>query len=78
MTAPASAAVEIDGAQVRERRKLLGDTLASFAEKCGIGFQYLSQIERGDRPRVSPPTFVRICDALGIEEDNRRELVKAT
>jgi transcriptional regulator with XRE-family HTH domain len=77
MTAPASAAVEIDGAQVRERRKLLGENLVSFADKCGIGFQYLSQIERGDRPRVSPPTFARICDALGVKKDDRHQLVKA-
>lgn len=74
MPQPSPASVEIDGAQLRELRKLSGETLVTFAPKCGIGYQYLSQIERGDRPRVSPPTYARICDALGIKD--RRKLLK--
>lgn len=74
-SAPAPAGVDIDGAQVRELRKLLGATLTGFAEHCGISFQYLSQIERGDRPRVSAPVFAKICDELGVE-DRRRLLRK--
>lgn len=74
MTKPSPASVEIDGAKLRELRMLSGETLVSFAPKCGIGFQYLSQIERGDRLRVSPPTYARICHALGLKD--RRKLLK--
>jgi transcriptional regulator with XRE-family HTH domain len=71
---PSPAGVQIAGGIVREQRKLLGDNLATFAKKAGISFQYLSQIERGDRPSVSPEKFARICDALGITD--RRQLVR--
>jgi transcriptional regulator with XRE-family HTH domain len=68
------AGVQIAGGKVREERKLLGDNLKSFAPKVGITFQYLSQIERGDRTSVSPEVFGRICDALGIT--NRKALLR--
>jgi transcriptional regulator with XRE-family HTH domain len=73
--APEPAGVAINGTQVRRARKLRGKTIKQFAVTCGISFQYLSQIERGDRKTVSPATFVRICDALGIHAENREELV---
>ncbi len=72
---PAPAGVEIDGPAVRQLRKLGGRTLSKLAEDCGLSVAYLSAIERGTRPTVSPPAFVRICDALGIAD--RRELVRA-
>lgn len=74
MVQPQSANVEIDGAKVREMRKLRGLTLTKLATRCDISFQYLSHIERGVRQRVSPPTYARICDALGIRD--RRKLLK--
>lgn len=70
----ASPSVELDGVRLRELRKLQGHTLRSFAEKCEISVGYLSQLELGDRRMVSPPTFGRICDALGVED--RRDLVR--
>lgn len=70
---PTPAGVEIAGGSVREQRKLLGDNLVTFASKAGITFQYLSQIERGDRRTVSPRVFAQICDALGVTD--RRELL---
>lgn len=73
MNQPSPAGVEIDGAKLRELRKMSGETLVSFAPKCDITFQYLSQLERGDRRRVSPPTYARICQALGV---GRRKLLK--
>lgn len=69
------AGVQIAGDEVRRRRKLLGDNLVTFAPKAGITFQYLSQIETGVRQQVSPAVFVRICDALGIGQDERSSLV---
>jgi transcriptional regulator with XRE-family HTH domain len=71
-----TSSLEVDGTKVRNARMLRGESLVSFAPKIGISFQFLSQIERGDR-RVSPQTFARICDELGIDMDDRRELVKA-
>ncbi len=76
MTNPVvTSSVEIDGARLRELRKLQGDTLKGFAAKCRISFTFLSQIERGDR-NATPPVFVRICDALGIAEAHRSRLVR--
>ena len=75
MTSPQPASVEVDGDQLRTLRKLRGETLETFAERCGITFQYLSQIERGNRPNVSPPTYVKICDALGLDEKDRPKLM---
>lgn len=77
---PSPPNVLIDGDELRERRKLAGYTLVQFAEIVGITYQYVSQIERGERDgkrAVSPPVFVRICDALGIAEQDRRQLVRA-
>lgn len=66
--------VHIAGDLLRRLRKLNGDNLVTFATKVGITFQYLSQIERGDRKTVSPEVFGWICDELGIQD--RRELLK--
>lgn len=74
MTAPTPTGVRIDGRKVRRLRKLAGQTLSSFAPKCGITVQYLSQIETGARLRVSPPVFAAICDALSIERGCRGRL----
>lgn len=63
--------VEIDGPRLREMRKQRGETLQAFADRCGISFGYLGQVERSTRPHISPPMFVRICDALGIAEADR-------
>lgn len=62
------ASPEIDGARLRELRKLSGLSVTDAAKKIGIAIAYLSQIERGDRRTVSPATFGRICDAMGIED----------
>lgn len=58
--------VEVDGDAVRETRKRLGRTIISLAPEVGVSFGYLSQIERGHRPTVSPPTFKRLAEALGL------------
>ncbi|WP_328339459.1 helix-turn-helix domain-containing protein [Micromonospora sp. NBC_00421] len=78
MMNPRPAAVEIDGAKLRELRQLRGETLAEFAASCDISLQYLSQVERGDRPRVSPPVYARICRTLRLTGPRqRRTLLKA-
>jgi len=72
---PLPSGVAINGSRLRTERQLLGDSLSSFASRVGITFQYLSQIERGDRRRVSPAVFARICDALGYPPHQRRALL---
>ncbi|WP_030487309.1 helix-turn-helix domain-containing protein [Micromonospora chokoriensis] len=77
MDRPAHAGVEIDGPKIRELRKLRGESVTSLASTCGITRQYLSQIERGDRRRVSPPVYAKICNALKLSGDRqRRTLLK--
>ncbi|MFC3504853.1 helix-turn-helix domain-containing protein [Micromonospora krabiensis] len=77
METPPHAGVEIDGPKLRELRKLQGESVASFASACGISRQYLSQIERGARLRVSPPVYFRICTKLQLTGPRqRRTLLK--
>lgn len=73
---PITANVAIDGDELRRRRQLAGETQKSFAEKAGVTDGYVSLIEAGRRPTVSPPVFVRFCDALGIEPADREQLLK--
>lgn len=70
-----TAGVAIDGAKLRVRRQISGQTMAGFAQRCGVHLSYISHIERGER-RPSPPMFVRICEALDIPEDKRHTLLK--
>ncbi len=71
-----TAGVAIDGAKLRIRRQLSGQTLAGFAQLCDATESYISHIERGVR-RPSPPMYVRICNALDIPEGKRHTLLKA-
>lgn len=50
--------------------------MREFAARCEISWGYLSQIELGHRPTVSPPVFVRICDALGLADGDRESLIR--
>lgn len=68
--------VHIAGGLLRKLRKLAGHNLVPFALLAGISFQYLSQIERGDRKSVSPEVFAAICDALELKKKERAELVE--
>lgn len=74
---PQPAGVEIDGDELRSIRKQAGFDIVTFAAKCNISAGYLSQIEVGRRPTVSPRVFVRICDALEIPADERDRLIRA-
>lgn len=69
MTKPRPASVEVDGNRLRELRKQRGESLAACAKRCGITFQYLSQIERGER-NPSPWTYPRICAAFEVRHED--------
>lgn len=64
------ASPEIDGHRIRELRKQSGLSVTDLARRIGISPQYLSQIERGHRPTVSPHTFNKILAAMGVEDHN--------
>ena len=74
-TTKAPAGVAVNGEAVRERRKRLGHTITALAPKVQISIGYLSQIERGNRPTVSPQTFQRLAAAL--EVGGKPELLEA-
>jgi transcriptional regulator with XRE-family HTH domain len=63
-----SSHVTIDGAKLRRHRQLAGKGVTVLAGLAGISQSYLSQIEAGDRPRVSPEVYARLCDALGVTD----------
>jgi transcriptional regulator with XRE-family HTH domain len=65
--------VAINAAELRRRRQMLGDNQAQFARRCNISAPYVSQIESGKRRTVSPGVYVRICDALDVQD--RKELL---
>ena len=59
---------EIDaavGARVRTRRKLLGMSQMSLAERIGVTFQQLQKYEKGTN-RIGSSRLVQIAAALGI------------
>jgi transcriptional regulator with XRE-family HTH domain len=72
-----SPSVEIDRDVLRETRQLSGFTQVELARRARISNQYVSQLENGYRTHVSPPTFVRLCDALLIRPQGRRKLLKS-
>jgi transcriptional regulator with XRE-family HTH domain len=76
ISARASADVEIDRIKLREMRQDQGLTQVALAALCDMNPSYLSQLESGQRPRVSPPLFVRLCDALQIPAGQRKTLRK--
>ncbi|MFJ8687359.1 helix-turn-helix domain-containing protein [Micromonospora wenchangensis] len=63
------ASPEIDGHRIRELRQQSGLSVTALARRIGITPQYLSQIERGHRPTVSPHTFTQIRAAMGVGDD---------
>lgn len=64
----ANANVEIDGAALRELRKLSGYSITALAGKIGCSFQYLSQLETDPDRACSPGLYARICKALRLSD----------
>jgi transcriptional regulator with XRE-family HTH domain len=62
------AAVRIDGNRVRRLRQVAGKTQGQLAEAAGISTVYVSFIESGRRSTIGPAVFVRLCDALGVDD----------
>lgn len=65
--APHHASPAIDGAQIRTLRQATGINASALARRVGISPQYMTQIERGHRPTVSPSVCNRLAAALGVD-----------
>lgn len=63
-----NANVEINGAALRELRKLAGFSITALAEKVGCSFQYLSQLETEPERACSPALYAKICKALRLTD----------
>lgn len=72
--APLSPNVPVDGNAIRRLRIDLGYTLVGFAPRVPISWGYLSQIERGRKPRVSPPLFRLLLAALDLPPERAHEI----
>lgn len=66
--------VDLDGSELRRRRKLRGEERAAFAARIDVSPSYISHLENGIR-KPSPTVFKRICQALGVPEDEWQSLV---
>lgn len=73
--APLPTTVAVNGDAIRARRVELGDNLREFADRVGLSLQYVSQLERGDRGRVTPATFRRLV--VGLDMVDRDAELKA-
>lgn len=62
------------GAAIAAKRKHLGFSQEKLARKAGLSRNYLSQIERDEAQNISVDIFLRLGDALGIEESELIEM----
>lgn len=60
--------IAIDGKKTTEARRNAGLTQLQLATKAGISQSYLSSLELGERSRMSPALYTRLCDALGVTD----------
>lgn len=58
--------VMVDGPGLRRRREDAGLSLTALASAASISKTYLSLVETGHRPGVSPPVAARLAQALGV------------
>lgn len=58
--------VVVFGQRVRAVRHELGWTLEELAERCGLHWTYVGQVERGKR-NVTLRNIVKLAEALGVE-----------
>lgn len=74
MEQPPATTYQVDGAEIRTRRKELGLSQAECAATAGIARPYLSQLELGIRRHLRPPTYKALRTTLQIPPDDRRLL----
>lgn len=74
MEQPPATTYQVDGAEIRTRRKELGMSQAECADIARIARPYLSQIENGARRHLRPPTYKALRTTLQLGPDDRRLL----
>jgi transcriptional regulator with XRE-family HTH domain len=63
---PKSEATKVFGERVRHRRLERGMTQESLAEKCGMHWSFIGQVERG-QTNISLHNLLRIAEGLDID-----------
>jgi transcriptional regulator with XRE-family HTH domain len=66
MPEPISPATRVLGERIRERRLALGLSQESLAERSGIHWTFLGQVERGRR-NLSLHNLLKIADGLAVD-----------
>jgi transcriptional regulator with XRE-family HTH domain len=64
--------VAIDGGKLTTARLAAQLTQMQLATKAGISQSYISGIELGERTRVRPLVYARLCNALDLTEGDLR------
>jgi transcriptional regulator with XRE-family HTH domain len=54
------------GAVLKERRKSQGMSVIELANKSGVSYAYISQLEKGEHPSPSPKVIRQLAGALDI------------
>lgn len=60
--------VAIDGGKLQAARTAAELTQMQLAAQAGISQAYISGIEVGDRRRMNPHAYARLCAALGVSD----------
>ncbi|WP_328941590.1 helix-turn-helix domain-containing protein [Streptomyces sp. NBC_00250] len=60
--------IQVDGAELRERRKAAGLEIDDLATAAGISRSHLSHLETGSRTRMRPASHKRLFAALAAAE----------
>lgn len=72
MPRPLSPATALFGERVRSRRQQLGLSQEALADRCGVHWTFLGQVERGQR-NISLHNLLKLATGLGTDPG---ELVK--
>lgn len=66
MPEPLSEATCLLGQRVRARRSSLGLSQEALADRCGVHWTFLGQVERGQR-NLSLHNLLKLADGLGVD-----------
>ena len=73
MPEPLSPATRVFGERIRTRREALGLSQEALADRCGVHWTFLGQVERGRR-NLSLHNLLKLAAGLGVDP---AELVRA-
>jgi transcriptional regulator with XRE-family HTH domain len=66
MPSPLSPATATFGKRVRTRRQALGLSQEALADRCGVHWTFVGQVERGQR-NISLHNLLKLADGLGVD-----------